>query len=160
MRKVPMEAPAGVVADCFHLLVNWPAYTLQSNRPCLKGGRRPYYRPKDKKTAEELSLTPDAIRRHPVGEIMIGLYAVTRCVGKNNHDPWCRDCLITPPGGWTQTNTLRSAQSAYADTAPARLGSSLETACNGVQRPDGPAKYLAEHGLLARWNWARRLPLE
>ncbi len=159
MRKVHMEVPAIVMADCFHLQVNRAAYTLQSNRPDLESGRRSYYRPKDNKTGQGLSMTPDAICRHLGGEIMIGLYTVTRCVGKNNHDPCCRVCQIAPPGGWIQINTLRSAPSAYADTAPTRLGSSLETARNGVQRPDGPAKYRAEYDPLARWNWARRLPL-
>jgi hypothetical protein len=53
-----------VVADYFHLFVNRRAYTLQSNRPHPQSGRHYYYRPKDKKTGQGMSLTLDTIRRH------------------------------------------------------------------------------------------------
>jgi hypothetical protein len=90
MQRLRLNAPASVVADYFRLFVNRRAYTLQSNRPHPQSARHYYYRPKDKKTGQGLSLTPHIIRRHLEGEIMNGLYAVTRCVGKNNHDPCCR----------------------------------------------------------------------
>ena len=73
MRKLRLQAPARVVADYFHLFMNRRAYTLQSNRPHLESGRHYYYRPKDKKTGQGLSLTPDTIRRHLEGEITIVL---------------------------------------------------------------------------------------
>ena len=76
------ESPASVVADYFHLFVNRRAYTLQSNRPHPESARHYYYRPKDKKTGQGLSLTLDTIRRHLEGEITIGLYAInpaTQC---------------------------------------------------------------------------------
>jgi len=82
MGKLHLQASAGVVADYFHLFVNRRAYTLQSNRPHPGSGRHYYYRPKDKKTGQGLSLTPDTIRRHLEGEITIGLYAInpaTQC---------------------------------------------------------------------------------
>jgi hypothetical protein len=85
-----LKVPPGVVADYFHLFVNRRAYTLQSNRPHPESGRHYYYRPKDKKTGQGLSLTLDIIRRYLEGEITIGLYAVTRCVCENNQDACCR----------------------------------------------------------------------
>ncbi|MGD0008642.1 MAG: hypothetical protein ABSE93_08890 [Terriglobia bacterium] len=77
-----LKAPASVVADYLRLLVNRRAYTLQSNRPHPESGRHYYYLPKDKKTSQGLSLTPDTIRRHLEGEITIGLYSLdpaTQC---------------------------------------------------------------------------------
>ena len=56
--------------------MNRRAYTLQSNRPHPESVRHYYYRPKDKKTGQGLSLTPDTIRRHLEGEITIGLYSI------------------------------------------------------------------------------------
>ena len=82
MPNASLQAPASVVADYFHLFVNRRAYTLQSNRPHPESGRHYYYRPKDKKTGQGLSLTLDTIRRHLEGEITIGLYAInpaTQC---------------------------------------------------------------------------------
>src|SRR5208337_3544869 len=82
MRKLRLKAPASVVADYFRLFVNRRAYTLQSNRPHPESARHYYYRPKDKKTGQGLSLTPDTIRRHLEGEITIGLYSInpaTQC---------------------------------------------------------------------------------
>jgi hypothetical protein len=76
MGKLHLQASAGVVADYFHLFVNRRAYTLQSNRPHPGSGRHYYYRPKDKKTGQGLSLTLDTTRRHLEGEITIGLYAI------------------------------------------------------------------------------------
>jgi len=87
MPMLRLKAPASVVADYFRLFVNRRAYTLQSNRPHPQSGRHYYYRPKDKKTGQGLSLTLDTIRRHLEGEITIGLYAVSRCGCKNNQDP-------------------------------------------------------------------------
>jgi hypothetical protein len=77
-----LKASAGLVADYFRLFVNRRAYTLQSNRPRPESGRHYYYRPKDKKTGQGLSLTLDTIRRHVEGEITIGLYSInpaTKC---------------------------------------------------------------------------------
>jgi hypothetical protein len=74
--------PASAVADYIRLFVNRRAYTLQSNRPHPESTRHYYYRPKDKKTGQWLSLTPDTIRRHLEGEITIGLYSInpaTQC---------------------------------------------------------------------------------
>jgi hypothetical protein len=82
MRSLRVIAPDSVVADYLHLFVNRRAYTLQSNRPHPESSRHYYYRPKDKKTGQGLSLTPDTIRRHLEGEITIGLYAInpaTQC---------------------------------------------------------------------------------
>jgi hypothetical protein len=82
MRKLRPKAPVSVVAHYFHLFVNRRAYTLQSNRPHPESTRHYYYRPKDKKTGQGLSLTPDTIRRHLEGEITIGLYSInpaTQC---------------------------------------------------------------------------------
>ena len=90
MHRLRLNAPASVVADYFHLFVNRRAYTLQSNRPHAESTRHYYYRPKDKKTGQGLSLTLETIRRYLEGEITIGLYAVTRCGCKNNQDPCCR----------------------------------------------------------------------
>ena len=76
------KCPPACVADYFHLFVNRRAYTLQSNRPHPESARHYYYRPKDKKTGQGLSLTLDTIRRHLEGEITIGLYAInpaTQC---------------------------------------------------------------------------------
>jgi hypothetical protein len=82
MRKLCLNAPASVVADYFRLFVNRRAYTLQSNRSHPESARHYYYRPKDKKSGQGLSLTLDTIRRHLEGEITIGLYAInpaTQC---------------------------------------------------------------------------------
>jgi hypothetical protein len=82
MRNPCLKAPASVVADYFRLFVNRRAYTLQSNRSQPDSGRHYYYRPKDKKTGQGLSLTLDTIRRHLEGEITIGLYSInpaTQC---------------------------------------------------------------------------------
>lgn len=65
-----------VAASYFHLFVNRRAYTVQSSRPHRVSGRHYYYRPKDRKTDQGLSLTPDTIRRHLEGEVTIALYAI------------------------------------------------------------------------------------
>ena len=82
MWNLRVRASASVVADYFRLFVNRRAYTLQSNRPHPDSGRHYYYRPKDKKTGQGLSLTLDTIRRHLEGEITVGLYSInpaTQC---------------------------------------------------------------------------------
>jgi len=82
MRNLRLKAPARLVADYLHLFVNRRAYTLQSNQPYPESTRHYYYRPKDKKTGQGLSLTLDTIRRHLEGDITIGLYAInpaTQC---------------------------------------------------------------------------------
>jgi hypothetical protein len=82
MRNLRVRVSASVVADYFSLFVNRRAYTLQSNRPLPESARHYYYRPKDKKTGQGLSLTLDTIRRYLEGEITIGLYAInppTQC---------------------------------------------------------------------------------
>ncbi len=82
MSTLCLEAPPDVAIDYFHLFVNRRAYTLQSNRPHPESTRHYYYRRKDKKTGQGLSLTLDTIRRHLEGEITIGLYAInpaTQC---------------------------------------------------------------------------------
>ena len=85
MWKLHLKVPASVVADYFHLFINRRAYTLQSNRPHPETGKHYYYRPKDKKTGQGLSLTLETLRRHLEGEITIGLYAInpaTQCLGR------------------------------------------------------------------------------
>ena len=82
MRNLSFKTPASVVADYFYLFVNRRAYTLQSNRPRTESARHYYYRPKDRKSGQGLSLTLDTIRRHLEGEITVGLYAInpaTQC---------------------------------------------------------------------------------
>ena len=82
MQQLRLKAPTSMVVDYFHLFVNRRAYTLQSKRPHPERTRHYYYRPKDKRTSQGLSLTLDTIRRHLEGEITIGLYAVnpvTQC---------------------------------------------------------------------------------
>jgi hypothetical protein len=82
MPNLRLKAPLSVAADYFHLFVNRRAYTLQSKSPHPMSGRHYYYRPKDKKTGQGVSLTPDIIHRHVEGEITVGLYAinpVTQC---------------------------------------------------------------------------------
>ena len=82
MWNLRLKAPTTVVADYFRLFVNRRAYTLQSNRPHPESAWHYYYRPKDKKTRQGLSLTPDTIRRYLEGEITIGLYSInpaTQC---------------------------------------------------------------------------------
>jgi hypothetical protein len=82
MATLRLEAPPDVEMDYFRLFVNRRAYTLQSNRPPPESTRHYYYRPKDRKTGQGLSLTLDTIRRHLKGEITIGLYAInpaTQC---------------------------------------------------------------------------------
>ena len=64
MPNLRLKAPASVVADYLRLFVNRRAYTLQSNRPHPESARYYYYRPKDKKTGQGLSLTLETIRRH------------------------------------------------------------------------------------------------
>ncbi len=82
MRNLCLNAPASVKANYFRLFVNRRAHTLQSNRPRPETARHYYYRPKNKKTGQGLSLTLDIIRCHLEGEITIGLYAInpaTQC---------------------------------------------------------------------------------
>jgi hypothetical protein len=69
MGKLRLQAPAAVVAHYFRLFVNGRAYTLQSDRPHPESARHYYYRPKDKKTGQGLSLTLGTIRRYLEGEI-------------------------------------------------------------------------------------------
>jgi hypothetical protein len=76
MPMLRLKVSASMVADYFHLFVNRRAYTLQSNRPHPESARHYYYRPKDKKTGQGLSLTLDTIHRHLEGETTIGLYAI------------------------------------------------------------------------------------
>jgi hypothetical protein len=54
--------------------VNRRAYTRQSDRPHPESGRHYYYRPKD---GGELSPDFREIRRHLVGEITLGIYAIS-----------------------------------------------------------------------------------
>jgi len=82
MRNLRLKAPPSVVAHYLRFFVNRRAYTLQSNLPHPESARHYYYRPKDKKTGQGLSLTPEIIRRHLEGEITIGLYSInpaTQC---------------------------------------------------------------------------------
>jgi len=80
MQRLRLNVPASVVADYFHLFANRRAYTLQSSRPRPESSRHYYYRPKDKKTGQGLSLTLDTIRRHLEGDITIGLYSINPAI--------------------------------------------------------------------------------
>ena len=82
MQNVRSASPDHPVTDYFRLFANRRAYTLQSSRPHRVSGRHYYYRPKDKKSGQGLSLTLDTIRRHLEGEITVGLYSInpaTQC---------------------------------------------------------------------------------
>ncbi len=76
MQRLRLNAPAGVVADYFHLFVNRRADTLQSDRPNPDSGRHYSFRPTDKRTGQGVNLTSETIRRHIEGEVTIGLYAI------------------------------------------------------------------------------------
>jgi hypothetical protein len=83
MQRLCLKAPARVVADYFHLFINRRAYTLQCSRPHPGSTQHYYYRPKDKKTGQGLSLTLDTVRHHLEGDITVGLYAInpaTQCL--------------------------------------------------------------------------------
>jgi hypothetical protein len=57
MRNLRLKASDRVVADYFRFFINRRGYSLQSNRPRPESARHYYYRPKDKKTGQGLSLT-------------------------------------------------------------------------------------------------------
>ena len=119
MQTLRLKAPASVVADYFRLFVNRRAYTLQSNRPHPESGRHYYYRPKDKKTGQGLSLTLDTIRHHLEGEITIGLYAInpaTQCSKWVAIDADYQDALTdlarirsAPQAEWSGVSASRTA---------------------------------------------------
>ncbi len=74
--EIAVKAGSEVVREYTNLFVNRWAYTLQSSRPHPESGRHYYFRPKAKRTGEELRLTAATIRRHLEGESTIGLYAI------------------------------------------------------------------------------------
>jgi hypothetical protein len=74
--ETAVKASSEVVREYTNLFVNRGAYTLQSSRPHAESGRHYYFRPKARRTGEQLSLTAATIRRHLEGEITIGLYAI------------------------------------------------------------------------------------
>jgi hypothetical protein len=71
-----IQASAQVVRNYSRLFVNRGAYTVQSSQPNSDSGRHYYFRPKAKKTGQELALTANTIRCHLEGDITIGLYAI------------------------------------------------------------------------------------
>ena len=75
MEPVTKASPE-IVREYAGLFVNRRAYTLQSCRPHPRSGRHCYFRPKPRRTGEELRLTTATIRQHLEGEITIGLYAI------------------------------------------------------------------------------------
>ena len=82
MQHLRLSVPACVVADYFRFFVNRQGLHPAIHRPHPESGRHYYYRPKDRKTGQGLSLTLDTIRRHLEGEITIGLYSLnpaTQC---------------------------------------------------------------------------------
>jgi hypothetical protein len=74
---VKIKAAAQIVEAYRKLLVNRPAYTIQSQRPSPQTGRHYYFRPSRRGTDLPLSLTDETIRRHLEGEITVGLYAIS-----------------------------------------------------------------------------------
>ena len=68
--------PPQVIENYWRLFVNRQAYTLQSTRPDPETGRHYYFRPSHKRSGAPLELNANTIRRHLVGEITIGLYAI------------------------------------------------------------------------------------
>jgi len=93
MQTVGRKAPASVVWHYFRLIVNRRAYSLQSNRPHPESGRHYYYRPKDKKTGQGLSLTIETIRRH--------------FEGKSRSASTPSTPLLNAQSGWPSTRTMR-----------------------------------------------------
>jgi hypothetical protein len=74
--ETAIKAVSEIVRDYSRLFVNRGAYTLQTTRPDHASGRHYYFRPKGRRTGEELSLTAATIRRHLEGQLTIGLYAI------------------------------------------------------------------------------------
>lgn len=74
--ETAIKAVSEIVRDYSRLFVNRGAYTLQTTRPDHASGRHYYFRPKGRRTGEELSLTAATIRLHLEGELTIGLYAI------------------------------------------------------------------------------------
>ena len=70
-----IEATDSNVTDYFSLFVNRLSYTLQTRFSSPEKGRHFYYRPKDKKTEEFLTLTKETVRRHLEGAVTVGLYS-------------------------------------------------------------------------------------
>jgi hypothetical protein len=82
VQRLRVKAPADVVGNYFRLFVNRRSYTLQGDRLHPKSARHYYYRPKDKKTGQGVSLTLDTTRRHLEGALTVGLYSInpaTQC---------------------------------------------------------------------------------
>jgi hypothetical protein len=69
-----IRASARNVDDYYELFVNRLAYTLQSAVPNTNG-RHWYYRPKDKRTKRNVSLSVQTVKKHLEGAITIGLYS-------------------------------------------------------------------------------------
>ncbi len=74
--ETALRATSEIVRDYHELFVNRGAYTLQSSRPHPESGRHYYFRPRPKRTGDEVSLTAATIRRHLEGQLTIGLYAI------------------------------------------------------------------------------------
>lgn len=64
-----------MAAEYSNWFVNRRAYTRQSDRPHPESGRHFYYRP-GSKVGAEVALEIEDIRRHLVGEITLGIYAI------------------------------------------------------------------------------------
>lgn len=74
MPQVLLATPE-MAAEYSKWFVNRRAYTRQSDRPHLESGRHFYYRPGSKAGAE-VALELEDVRRHLVGEITLGIYAI------------------------------------------------------------------------------------
>ena len=74
-----LKTSSQIINDYLRLFINRRAYTMQSMRPHPESGRHYYFRPTKKDTGAPLDLTTETIRRHLVGEITIGLYAINPC---------------------------------------------------------------------------------
>ena len=64
------------VRDWWALFVNRKAYTRQSANPHPETGRHYHYQPKNKDSGQPQELDPPTVRKHLVGWITVGLYAI------------------------------------------------------------------------------------
>jgi hypothetical protein len=71
-----LSARPEVVREYFRLFVNRRAFTIQSQEPHSESGRHYYFRPKEKRTGQPISLTDRTLKQHLEGEITIALYAI------------------------------------------------------------------------------------
>ena len=71
-----LNARPEVVREYFRLFVNRRAFIIQSQEPHPESGRHYYFRPREKRTGQPISLTDRTLKQHLEGEITIALYAI------------------------------------------------------------------------------------